>query len=75
MARGVLLHRPDSIYDDRPEEQYQFPKQYISRASQFVNDWIIYYEPRRGGSGKGYYAIARVERISPTLRLRTCTSR
>ena len=65
MARGVLLHRPDSIYDDRPEEQYQFPKQYLGRASQFVGDWIIYYEPRRGGSGKGYYAIARIERIVP----------
>ena len=65
MARGVLLHRPDSIYDDRPEEQYQFPKQYLGRASQFVGDWIIYYEPRRGGSGKGYYAIARIERIIP----------
>jgi putative restriction endonuclease len=65
VTRGVLLHRPDSIYDDRPEEQYQFPKQYLGRASQFVGDWIIYYEPRRGGSGKGYYAIARVERIIP----------
>ena len=65
MARGVLLHRADSIYDDRPEEQYQFPKQYLGRASQFVGDWIIYYEPRRGGGGKGYYAMARVERIIP----------
>jgi putative restriction endonuclease len=60
----VFLHRPDSIYDDRPESQYQFPKQYLSRASQFVGDWIIYYEPLKGG-GKGYYAIARVERIIP----------
>jgi putative restriction endonuclease len=65
MARGVLLHRADSIYDDRPEEQYQFPKQYLGRASQFVGDWIIYYEPRRGGGGKGYYAIARIEGIIP----------
>jgi len=64
MARGVFLHRPDSIYDDRPETQYQFPKQYLSRASPFVGDWIIYYEPLKGG-GKGYYAIARVERIIP----------
>jgi putative restriction endonuclease len=28
-----------------------------------VGDWIVYYEPRRGPTGKGYYAIARVERI------------
>ncbi|WP_404711371.1 HNH endonuclease [Sphingomonas sp. MMS24-J13] len=64
MARGVFLHRADSIYDDRPAEQYQFPKQYLSRASQFVGDWIIYYEPRKGG-GRGYYAIARVGKIVP----------
>ena len=59
------MHRTDSIYDDRPELQYQFPKPYLSRASQFVGDWIIYYEPRRGPTAKGYYAIARVERIVP----------
>lgn len=53
------------MYDDRPEEQYQFPKQYLSRAAQFEGDWIIYYEPRRGPTAKGYYAIARVERIVP----------
>lgn len=65
MTRGVFLHREDSIYNDRPAEQYQFPSQYLSRASQFVGDWIIYYEPRRGPTAKGYYAIARVERIVP----------
>ena len=65
MTRGVFLHREDSIYRDLPAEQYQFPKQYLSRASQFVGDWIIYYEPRRGPTAKGYYAVARVERIIP----------
>ena len=65
MAKGVFLHRPDSIYDDEPAERYQFPRQYLTRASQFVGDWIVYYEPRRGGAGKGYYAIAKVDRIVP----------
>jgi putative restriction endonuclease len=65
MARGIFLHREDSIYDDLPAERYQFPSQYLSRASQFIGDWIIYYEPRRGPTGKGYFAIARVERIVP----------
>jgi len=65
MARGVFLHREDSRYDDVPTERYQFPRQYLSRASQFVGDWIIYYEPRRGPSAKGYFAMARVERIIP----------
>lgn len=63
--RGVFLHREDSRYDDRPAERYQFPRQYLSRASLFVGDWIVYYEPRRGPTRKGYYAIARVERIIP----------
>jgi len=65
MTKGVFLHREDSIYNDLPAERYQFPSQYLSRASQFVGDWIIYYEPRRGPTAKGYYAIARVERIVP----------
>lgn len=65
MARGVFLHREDSRYDDVPTERYQFPRQYLSRASQFVGDWIIYYEPRRGPRAKGYFAIARVEKIVP----------
>jgi putative restriction endonuclease len=65
VARGVFLHREDSIYNDQPQNQYQFPPQYLSRASQFVGDWIIYSEPRRGPTAKGYFAIARVERIIP----------
>ena len=65
MTRGVFLHRPDLIYDDEPAERYQFPKQYLTRASQFVGDWVVYYEPRRGGFRQGYFAIARVQRIVP----------
>lgn len=65
MAKGIFLHRADSIYDDRPELQYQFPKQYLGRAAQFVGDWIIYYEPRRGPTARGYFAIARVAQIVP----------
>lgn len=65
MTRGVFLHREDSRYDDRPAERYQFPRQYFSRASQFVDDWIVYYEPIRGPTGRGYFAIARVEKIIP----------
>lgn len=64
MAKGVFLHRPDSIYDDEPEERYQFPAQYHSRASQFVGDWIVYYEPVKSRN-PGYFAIARVSQISP----------
>ena len=64
MANGVFIHRADSIYDDKPDQQYQFSKQYLGRASQFVGDWIVYYEPTKAGQ-KGYHAIAKVERIVP----------
>lgn len=65
MAKGVFVHRADSIYDDFPEEQYQFPKRYLNRASQLVGDWIVYYEPRGGGGRLGYNAIAKVAEIIP----------
>ena len=65
MARGVFIHRADSIYEDHPETQYQFPAMYLDRASKLVGDWIIYYEPVKIRNSKGYFAIARVERIIP----------
>jgi putative restriction endonuclease len=63
MTFGVFIHRSDSIYDDTPAERYQFPKQYLERARACVGDWIIYYEPRKVAGTRGYYAVAKVERI------------
>ena len=65
MTFGVFIHRADSIYDDSPAERYQFPKPYLERASATVGDWIVYYEPVKVRGSKGYYAIAKVERIVP----------
>jgi putative restriction endonuclease len=65
MAFGVFIHRADSIYDDRPAERYQFPSQYLSRAQTFVGDWILYYEPRKVAGTRGYFAVAKVQRIIP----------
>jgi len=65
VTRGVFLYRADSPYQDIPPESYQFPSQYLSRASQFVGDWVIYYEPGRGPTGQRYFAMARVQRIIP----------
>lgn len=65
MAKGILLHRPDSVYDDLPEERYQFPRRYLSAMEQIKGDWVIYYEPRRGGGRMGYNAAARVSDIIP----------
>ncbi len=32
MGFGVFIHRTDSIYEDSPAEQYQFPGQYLTRV-------------------------------------------
>jgi len=65
MAKGVFIHRSDSIYDDSPAERYQFPSQYLGRVSACIGDWIIYYEPSKVRFSKGYFATAKVEQVVP----------
>lgn len=65
MAFGVFIHRTDSIYDDVPSKQYQFPKQYLGRARQCEGNWIVYLEPSKVKQTKGYFAVARVQEIIP----------
>ncbi|MBR1365911.1 HNH endonuclease [Bradyrhizobium ottawaense] len=65
MGFGVFIHRSDSIYDDSPAEQYQFPSQYLRRVETCVGDWIIYYEPSKVAETRGYFAIARVQQVVP----------
>lgn len=65
MGYGVFIHRSDSIYDDSPAERYQFPSQYLGRVQSCVGDWIVYYEPRKVADTRGYFAIARVEKLVP----------
>src|SRR4051794_8186002 len=64
MGFGVFIHRSDSIYDDSPAEQYQFPSQYLRRVEACVGDWIIYYEPRKITETRGYFAIAKVREVT-----------
>ena len=59
------MHKDGSIYDDIPEVHYQFPKSYLSRAQQMVGDWIVYREPVKIPSSKGFFAVAKVELIIP----------
>jgi len=63
MAFGIFIHRSDSIYDDTPAERYQFPKQYLARAQASIGDWIIYYEPRKVPETRGYFAVAKIDRV------------
>lgn len=67
MSHCVFMHRSDSIYNDKPSAQYQFPKQYLSRAEPCVGDWVVYLEPVKVRGTRGYYAIARVQQIIPDL--------
>ena len=38
MAKGVFVHKADSIYDDEPAERYQFPASYLQRALPLIGD-------------------------------------
>lgn len=65
MSKGVFIYRASSEYNDDPTYQYQFPsRRYLSRAASLVGDWVIYLEPRRGGT-RGYFAAAKVEAVVP----------
>ena len=68
MTKGIFLFREDSIYEDRPWEVYQFPRPYLSRATQMVGDWVIFLEPSKAGT-KGYHAAAKVSQITPDPRI------
>lgn len=63
-AKGVFVIGSHSIYADEPERFYRFPTRWMTNASKVVGNWIIYQEPRRAGR-RGYYAVARVEKIVP----------
>ncbi len=63
MAKGIFTAKIDSSYDDIPEIRYHFPRTYLNYAQKMVGDWIIYYEPKRGGGRSSYFATAMLERI------------
>lgn len=63
-SKGVFVIGAHSIYEDEPDHFYRFPTKWLRNASRVVGNWIIYQEPRRAGP-RGYYAVARVERIVP----------
>lgn len=64
VSKGVFVVGSHSIYEDEPERFYRFPPRWLSAASKVVGNWIVYQEPRRAGK-RGYYAVAKVERIVP----------
>jgi putative restriction endonuclease len=71
MTKAILTTKIDSAYDDLPEERYHFPRTYLRQVQAALNDWIIYYEPRRvssdlssRGGRQAYFATARISRIA-----------
>lgn len=63
-SKGVFVIGSHSIYEDEPERFYRFPPKWMRNASQVVGNWIVYQEPRRAGP-RGYYAVAKVEKVVP----------
>lgn len=62
-SKGVFVIGSHSIYKDEPDRFYRFPPRWLANASKVVGNWIIYQEPRRAGR-RGYYAVAKVEKIA-----------
>lgn len=67
MVKLVLMHKADSIYDDQPDQVYDFPRQYLKAMKEAVGDWIVYYEPMKAGP-RGYFATAQIDRVIPKPR-------
>ena len=64
MAKLILMHKAESIYDDVPDLCYDFPKTYLRAMQDGVGDWAIYYEPVKAGP-RGYFAAAKVASVIP----------
>lgn len=62
MAKLVLLHRTDLIYDDEPDRVYDFPRSYLSAMQEGRGDWVVYYEPVKAGT-RGYFAAAKIRDV------------
>jgi putative restriction endonuclease len=64
MVKLVLMHKADSIYDDEPDQRYDFPRSYLKAVTEAVGDWIVYYEPVKAGP-RGYFAVAKIRQVIP----------
>ena len=71
MANAVFTASESSAYDDQIEAHYHFPNTYLRQAELAIDDWILYYEPRRttgphSTTGRqAYFAMAQVASIAP----------
>ena len=70
MTKAIFTTKREPAYDDLPEFRYHFPRTYLRQAKAAIDDWIIYYEPRRPGTDlsvsggrQAYFATAKVTSI------------
>lgn len=76
MAKAILTAKLSPSYDDIPEKQYHFGREYIRQIEAALGDFVIYYEPRRTttdpasrGGRQSYFAVARIARIRKDERV------
>lgn len=67
MAKVVFTTRVEPEYDDLPEVWYHFPSRYLPTVAKTVDDWIVYYEPRRTNGRQAYFATAKIISIGPDI--------
>jgi putative restriction endonuclease len=48
-----------------PAPAYQFPENYLGRVKACVGDWIVYLEPTKVAETRGYFAVAKIQRVEP----------
>jgi putative restriction endonuclease len=63
--KAVFSHKPISRYDDIKGIHYHFPKTYLSRVTQTIGDWFVYYEQLTGLSGRYYTGCGFVKNVYP----------
>jgi putative restriction endonuclease len=76
MTKAVLVTKANPVYDDLPELRYHFPRTYLRQVQAALNDWVVYYEPRRTsgdvnsrGGRQAYFVTARIRRIEQDVKL------
>lgn len=61
MANAVFIQNPTSIYKDRPGIAYHFPKQYLGVVETCKDDWVVFYEGKKGALG--YVSVQKLRDV------------
>ncbi len=70
MVKAVLVQGSTSKYDDQPGRYYHFPRRYLKRIEQCVDDWVVFFTPVKdtgvSAENRGSYrALAKLGSITP----------